>query len=261
MILDAHTHLAHFAADGRSPNPGEMDRFLHIMDTCGVERSLLLGPVISFSYTPTADEICRANDQTIGAVEQHPDRFTGLCYVNPLLDEETVLDELNRCVATGPLVGVKLWVAATADDPRLDPLMRRAAELDVLVLQHAWYKGTTSWHAGASTPGQVAELARRHPAVRILMAHLTGGGMRGIRDVADYPNISIDTSGAQPVAGLIEAAVRVLGAERVVFGSDWPVRDVATQLGKFDELPLDRAALDAMLSQNLRRLLGRYDPC
>ena len=53
----------------------------------------------------------------------------------------------------------------------------------------------------------MADLAGRHPGVTIIMAHLSGAGVRGVLDVLPCKNVCIDTSGGQPLAGLVEYAV------------------------------------------------------
>ena len=81
------------------------------------------------------------------------------------------------------MYGIKLWVARRATDPGLNPILEKAVELDVLVLQHAWIK-TTGNLPGESFPEDVADLANRHPQARIIMAHLNGIGLRGLEPIA-----------------------------------------------------------------------------
>ena len=62
-------------------------------------------------------------------------------YLNPNHVQES-LDELNRCVRDGPMVGVKLWVARRCNTPELDPIVQRATELGAVIFQHTWIKVT-----------------------------------------------------------------------------------------------------------------------
>lgn len=96
---------------------------------------------------------------------------------------QEAVTEINRCVGKKRMYGIKLWVARRATDPGLNPILEKAVELDVLVLQHAWIK-TTGNLPGESFPEDVADLANRHPQARIIMAHLNGIGLRGLEDVA-----------------------------------------------------------------------------
>jgi predicted TIM-barrel fold metal-dependent hydrolase len=151
------------------------------------------------------------------------------------------------------MVGVKLWIARKATDPGVDVLLKEVARLDVPVLQHAWLK-TTGNYEHESTPADVAEAARRHPETTIQMAHLYGAGERGLHDIAPYPNVLVDTSGGDPEAGLLEVAVSLLGAERIVFGSDAPGRDFSVPLGKVIGADLSPEQKELIFSGNATRI-------
>ena len=259
MIFDVHTHLFQMHEGGRLDEV-EIDTFIARMDRCEIDRALTLGPVTIDPY-PNEQLTRDFNTHTINAVEHAPDRLSGLCYLNPALDPQFNLEEMQRCVADGPLVGVKFWIASLAtNDAGHDPIMRRCAELDCCVLYHAWYK-TTGNEKEESTPADIAHLARRHPNVRIIMAHMMGGGVRGILDVAALENVWIDTSGSQAEAGIIEYALEAVGPERIIFGSDFPGRDFATQLGKIEALDLTAEEHEAICWQNTLDVLGRWAPC
>ena len=65
-------------------------------------------------------------------------------------------------------------------------------------------------------------------------------------------SFSIDELGPQRAAEMIEAH----GAEKVLFGTDWPWQDQATMLEKVRALPLAEATIDRMLWSNSAKLLG-----
>jgi predicted TIM-barrel fold metal-dependent hydrolase len=101
----------------------------------------------------------------------------------------------------------------------------------------------------------LAELAARHPSASLICGHTGGKWELGIRAVRAYPNIWIDTAGSDPTAGLVEMAVRELGAERILYGSDCGGRSFASQLGKVLSADLPRETRGKILGGNLRRLL------
>lgn len=221
----------------------------------GIERVVALGNLVAVGGAcPTPEQICTINDNTLGAMRAHPDFFIGFCYLNPGHDPDFTLGEIERCVVRGGMLGLKLWIAVRATDRCHDPMMRRAEELGTPILYHAWYKQTEQG-AGESTPAEIADLARRFPRVTIVMAHLTGDGERGVRDIVDCPNVLIDTSGGQPEAGLVEYAVSKLGAERVTYGSDWPIRDFGVQVARVSGACLTASQKDAILWRNAQRVL------
>ena len=87
------------------------------------------------------------------------------------------------------------------------------------------------------------------------MAHLNGVGYRGIEAVVDVPNVVVDTSGGDPESGMVEAAVRRLGAHRVVYGSDAPIRHFGVTMNKVLGADISDAAKRAILWDNASRIL------
>jgi predicted TIM-barrel fold metal-dependent hydrolase len=102
----------------------------------------------------------------------------------------------------------------------------------------------------------VATLAKRFPDVRIIMAHLTGDGVRGVQAVKDCRNVVVDTSGAAPESGIVEYAVEQLGADRILYGSDAPIRDFAVAIARITGSRLDAATQRKILHDNAAKLLG-----
>ena len=180
-------------------------------------------------------------------------RAFGFVYLNPN-HLQFSLDELNRCVRDGPMVGVKLWVARRANTPELDPIIERAAALKAVIFQHTWMK-TVGNLPGESTSVDLAELARRHPAVPIICGHTGGNWELGIRAIRGVKNLYSDIAGSDPTSGYVEMAVRELGAERVIYGSDVGGRSFASQLGKVMGARIPEAAKNRILALNLRDLM------
>ena len=87
------------------------------------------------------------------------------------------------------------------------------------------------------------------------MAHLVGCGFRGVLAVKDLPNVFVDTSGAFPEEGLIEYAVEHLGAERVLYGSDLPIRENAVKIGSILGAAIPAEAKRQIFYGNTARLL------
>jgi predicted TIM-barrel fold metal-dependent hydrolase len=249
-IWDVHCHLANPLKD--STPEARLARLLEIADRVGISR-LCVYMGMKWSYDPSPDDFRKQNDQVLAAIRRYPDRAFGFVYVNPKHPRES-LDEINRCIADGPMVGVKLWVAAHADSPQLDPIVQRATELKAVVFQHTWIKITGNL-SGESTPMELATLAKRHPTAKIICGHTGGDWEQGIRAVRAHPNISVDLGGGDPVAGITEMAVRELGPERVLYGSDAPGRSFASQLAKIHGAEIPNDAKRLIFAANLKRLL------
>jgi predicted TIM-barrel fold metal-dependent hydrolase len=248
-IWDVHTHLAGIA--GNTPE-SRLGRLLEFADRMGIAR-LCVYMGMTWSYDPSPADLRQQNDDVLAAISKYPDRAFGFVYLSPKHVRES-LDELNRCVADGPMVGVKLWVAEHADAPELDAIVERATELKAVVFQHTWIKITGNL-PGESTPMQLATLAARHPNAKFICGHTGGDWEQGIRAVRPHANISVDLGGGDPVAGITEMAVRELGPQRILFGSDAPGRSFASQLAKVYGADVPHEAKQYILSTNLKRLL------
>jgi predicted TIM-barrel fold metal-dependent hydrolase len=251
-VIDVHVHP--LPVRGRNATLREAaDYLIESADRAGVTRMNLMNIGRIWKTNPTPDEFRRDNDECLQIRALAPDRFIAFCYVNPEYPE-AALAELDRCIARSEMVGVKLWVAVRASDPRVKAVVEKTVELGVPVLQHVWIKAGGNG-PGESTPADVAELARAVPHARIIMGHLNGGGLRGIEAVADFPNVVVETGGSDPERGVVEAAVRRLGTRRVIFGSDVTGRNFGTQLAKVVGAELSVAAQRRILWDNLARLL------
>ena len=253
-IVDIH---AHYPFGKELPDPEKLARILSRARRFGIGRLCLLGDVLRFGYNPKAAQVREINDLTRDMVQWHPDALMGFCFLNPRLGERACLGEIDRCVTRLGFRGIKLWVSLNCRSRKLDPIMVRAAELNVPVLQHAWCN-VLGLEGDESLPSDVADLAARFPGTKIMMAHLAGVGVRGICNVAPYPNVCMDTAGAQPVAGLVEEAVARLGARRVLYGSDIPMRDFSSQLGRIQGARISTNDRRLILGLNARRTAGNW---
>ena len=249
MIWDLHCHLSGF--EGRTPHE-KMAEMIRFADRMGIDR---LCTYMGYPHLndPTPEQLREQNDVVLQAISHWHHRAFGFVYLNPN-HLQFSLDEFNRCVRDGPMVGVKLWVARRANTPELDPIIERAAALRAVIFQHTWFK-TGGNPQGESTPMDVAELARRHPSVPIICGHTGGNWEIGIPAIRGVKNLYADVAGSDPTAGFVEMAVRELGAGRVIYGSDVGGRSFASQLSKVIGADIPPAARDSILATNLRSLM------
>ncbi|MDQ7905669.1 amidohydrolase family protein [Phytohabitans sp. ZYX-F-186] len=138
------------------------------------------------------------------------------------------------------------------DDPAVDELVEIAA-----AARHPVYVVCLA-HPGTRA-GDLAALARRFPQVSFVYGHCghTGLDASGLAEIAPCPNIVAETSGCYTaVAGL---ALRRLGAERVVFGTEYPLQHPRVEVVKLAAVEMSRADRHLVMSANARRLLGEEE--
>jgi predicted TIM-barrel fold metal-dependent hydrolase len=206
-----------------------------------------------WSYDPDPQEIRQQNDQVMRVVEHGQPRLMGFAYLNPRYVAES-LAELERCVRDGPLVGIKLWVARRCHEPEIDPIIEKAALCHAAIFQHTWFKAEGN-RPGESTPDDLAELAERHPQASLICGHAGGDWELGIRSIRKHRNVSIELGGFDPTAGVVEMAMRELGPDRILYGSDVAGRSFASQLGKVLGAEISVNAKRQILAGNLQSLL------
>lgn len=250
-IWDLHCHLN--GLPGKTPHE-RMAQLVEYADRLGIER-LCVYMGLDFSTQPSPERLRQENDEVLQALEHYHDRALGFCYCSGE-HVEASLAEIDRCIAHGPMVGVKLWVARRCNAEALDAIVTRAAELQALLFQHTWYKLDGSQLSGESTPEDLVQLAARHPQTPLVCGHTGGTWEYAIRAIRRLPNVYADLAGSDPTSGLTEMAVRELSAERVLYGSDAAGRSFASQLAKVLDAQIADEQKEAILGGNLRRLLA-----
>jgi predicted TIM-barrel fold metal-dependent hydrolase len=249
-IWDDHCHLGSVPGDTPEERMGVL---VQCADRSGIER-LLVSQGYSANLHPTRDQLREENDRVLRAIRRYPDRSYGSVYLSPAYPELSV-QEFDRCVRDGPMVSIgEVEADKPCSVPEMDPIVERAASMNVPVLQHTWLK-TGGNEPGESTPYDVVALAKRHPAVQFVCIHTGGEWESGIRIIRGTKNVYAEIAGSNPTSGFVEMAVRELGAERVIYGSDVGGRSFASQLAKVLGADIPDSAKALILGGNLRRLL------
>ena len=254
MIIDSHLHVFFSKSQPWQPL---IEQTLSHMEMAGIDQTCIMpNPQWTGAIFPSQDEM-RFQAETLAEISMaYPGRFFPLLFVCPLLPVEFTLGLMKDYIVNGPLMGAKFHVSLYSDHDRYEPIYHFLEEHDTPLLFHAWYK-TVDRYAFESSPLQIAEMAKRHPKLRILMAHLTGSKLRGIQDIKKYPNVWLDTSGSQPEEGYLQIALEELGADRVLYGSDYPIRSFATQLGRIESVDMSVDVREKVLYRNAQQFFRK----
>ena len=251
MKTDIHVHPILKPGD-RSGFETETALLIDCMDRAGIDRA----NIIPIMYDVVLDEeaIEFLASYLIPALARHPDRFFGMLWLNPLLPIGYLSDTVKKYIIDGPVHGVKLLCELNASDERMEPLAAFLEEYGVPVLIHSWYNNLSA-NKNESAPRDVARLAAKFPALKIVMAHLRGAGFRGVQDIKKHPNVSIDTSGSESEDGYLAYALRELGPDRVLFGTDYPGRDFSAAIGRIESVEISRGDRDMIFNSNAEKFL------
>lgn len=89
------------------------------------------------------------------------------------------------------------------------------------------------------------------------MSGLSIGNITEIRDkLATSPRVWLDVSRVRGRLFAIEQLTRAVGAEKLIFGSLWPIQMIAPVLRPIEEAAVDAAQCAAILGGNWNRFAG-----
>lgn len=209
-------------------------------DRAGVERAVVMP-----APTPAPDN--RALAETLGG----DPRWIACAQVDP--NAPGAADEVRRSVTEGGCRMLKIMPAIYNAPPTGAPvraLLDVARELGIAVNIHSG--------GNHSHPLEIGALARRYPEVPIIMDHMgyRNEGRAAIVAAQDNPNLYLGATIAAFEPSFVAAAVAEVGAERVIFGSNWPVCYPDLALEALRRGGFGREAEALIFGENLARLLG-----
>ncbi len=251
-IIDVHVHIGPaFANEPKKffDQSITAEDTLGLLDRYGIAHAWVFPPAWQGGefHDPTYE---RANRATYEAVQKYPDRMTGLARVNPNMGRAAV-EEFERCINEYGFRGMMLhsdWDSFGLNDPTLHyPLMEVAAAHGLPMVYHSGY--------APADPAGFLRLARRFPTVPIVLKHM---GYQLAQDAIvaarEAENIYLETSANWPM--WIRHALRQLGPERILYGSDAPFMTPDVEMAKITMLPgLTDSAKEMILSGNALNIL------
>jgi predicted TIM-barrel fold metal-dependent hydrolase len=278
MVVDFHTHIfpASICAERESccrTEPaferlyGEpaarlvgSAELLAAMDADGVDRAVVFG----FPWRQP-ELFRRHNDFVMEAVRAHPNRLVGFGCFDPLA--AGAAEEAERCLDSGLSgIGELAFYGSGIDDACLDalaPVMDACRRRNRPVLLH------TNEPVGHAYPGkspntlaQLYRLVERFRDNTLVLAHW-GGGLFFYhllkKEVKDrLRNVYFDTA-ASPFLydpAVYAIAAQVVGPDKILFGSDYPLIRPQRYFKDMESSGLDAASLRDICGENAHRLLG-----
>lgn len=214
----------------------------------------------------TTHELCvETNDYILESVARYPQRLVGFCAVQPN-SYEAAIAEIERC-AKGGIKGVgemrpDMQLFDFRDEEVMEPLVRVISKHKLILLTHASEPvGHEYPGKGSITPDVLYPLITKFPDLTMVCAHW-GGGLPFYALMPEVKkamkNVFFDT-GASPflyAPQVYSQVIQLVGADKILFGSDYPLLAQAKLLGEINSLDLAEEAKSLILSGNAQRLLG-----
>ena len=236
MIIDAHCH-AGLGQEMSAPWTTRADPEVTLarMAEAGIDRTIIF-PINNTDFE-------RPNHEIAEICARYPGKFIGFAKHDPESESGRIRALLKREVESLGLKGLKLHRLPTRE------VLDTVTELRIPVLYHP--EKVSNFHL----------IASEYPQVPFIMAHLGSFASEDWKehlaaiDVARrYSNVYLETSSVVFLK-FLERAVKELGAEKLIFGSDGPEVDSRVELYKVRLLRLPPADEAKVLGGNILRLL------
>ena len=278
MIIDFHTHVfppqikknrsKYIDSDPcfailyseKNTKLATADELIASMDKAGVDISV----IVNIGWT--THELCvETNDYILESVARYPQRLIGFCTVQPH-SYEAAITEIERCAQEG-IRGVgeirpDIQLFDFRDEEVIEPLIKVIRRHKLILLTHASEPvGHNYPGKGSITPDALYPFITSYPDLTIVCAHWGGGLpfyalMPEVKQAMN--NVFFDTA-ASPLLyspQIYNQVIQLVGAERILFGSDYPLLAQRRLLEEIKSLNLPEETSGLILSSNAQKLLG-----
>jgi len=281
MIIDFHTHVfppqmkknrdKYIDSDPcfailyseKNAKLATADELIDSMDKAGVDISV----IVNIGWT--THELCvETNDYILESIARYPQRLIGFCAVQPN-SYEAAIAEIERC-AEGGIRGVgeirpDMQLFDIRDEEVMEPLVKVITKHKLILLTHASEPvGHEYPGKGSITPDVLYPLIASFPDLTIVCAHW-GGGLPFYALMPEVKkamsSVFFDTAASRLLYApeIYNQFIQLVGADKILFGSDYPLLAQARLLGEIRALDLPEEAKNLILSGNAQRLLGIQD--
>jgi L-fuconolactonase len=237
-IVDTHTHsisddperysiapLGGVQSEWSKEHPVTTEQLIDHMDRAGVDQAVLVQGSTVYGYD---------NRYVIDSVATNPDRLIGVCCIDATARDAS--ETLRSLIQDHGLSGVRLFTTGSTlsetdwiDKEGAQPFWEEAARLDVPVAVQIHRTGIPA----------LVNVLERYPGVRVLLDHLahpafdapTFAQDQALLDLVRYPNVWLKFStpnihnanvGESTLKAFLGRAVEVFGADRIMWGSNFP---------------------------------------
>ncbi len=266
-IIDSHCHI--FPEKIAQKATDSIDIFYQISETgvidgcgfVGTAKTLInqcdassVSKCLVTSVATTPHHAQSINTFIAEEVELHPERFIGFGSLHP--ESETLTEDAQHLIDLG-LKGVKLHPdiqSFKADDPKVIKIFEICDEKNLPVLLH-----TGDSRYDNSNPNRIEKILKMFPNLTIIGAHFGGWSMwdKAPEILCKYKNFYVDTCSSFYALSKKRAKeiIDIYGADRVIFGTDFPMWKQDEELDYLFSLGLSDQELENILSNNIERVL------
>lgn len=251
LIIDAHTHIGekeHKAVSSIPLIDGDADSIIHKMNRLGID-SILTSP---WEGLCTAGD--SGNETSWKACRKYPGRIEAYATFNPSYAEEDLDSLINVYHEKYKFIGLKPYHPLHGfplTDKHYEQWFKYGDKNRLMMLVHSDSPEITDW---------VGELSGKYKNMTFVLAHsgfYYGLAEHNIEVARKCDNVYLEITYTSLTNGIIEYMVEELGADRILYGSDLPLRDPAPQLAWVCYSKISLEAKKKIMGENVWKLLQR----
>ncbi len=259
FVIDSHCHI--YPEKIASKAVAGTDKFYDTTAAClGTPADLLtvnaqagVDHSIVQSVATTPKQVQSINEFIADTVAHANGRLTGLGTLHP--NSENLREDVEHLIALG-LKGVKLHPDIQnfkVDDYRCLKIYELCEEFGLPILMHTGDKRYDN-----SNPNRLIPILEIYDHLTIIGAHFGGWSIweEASHVLCDIPNLYVDCSSSMPWISDEKTVeiIRRYGADRVLFGTDYPMWSPVKELDRFMTLPLSNDEKRMILSENVKKV-------
>ncbi len=246
--IDGHAHLYQNQS---------IDTLIQQMDEYHIEKTIILPTNSPRSFF---SDIRKTNEYLAEIVNKHPNRFIAFSdvIIKDAMSMYEAANELEYGVKELGLKGLKIHpcnLNLPADDYRLIPVLRKAAELNVPVIYHSF-----PWRVGfsdLSEPNKINKMIKVFPDITFILSHMGGVKFMDVIRSGGMVDISMGLFEVVDVYG-IEIAnklLRKIGIDRLIFASDYPIGQYERYISILDQMDFSDEEIKKIAYDNINKIL------
>jgi len=253
-VIDAHSHVGHDGMPGIAGNPlhrQDAAAMVDSMDSAGIDVTMTSSWIGIHGDGPAGNELVAKT------IKRYPDRFIGYATINPNYPE-TIDAELKRCFQKNRFMGIKPYPPRQQyplDGPNNRKILEFANEHHLPILYHH----AANWKTRRGAADMIANLSEQYLNAKFMFAH-SGASWQACKDYVGVakrrPNVFMEITYTAVTFGSIEYMAKEAGADKVIFGTDFPMRDPHPQLAWVAYAKLSVEDKHKILCGNFERILA-----
>lgn len=238
MAIDAQMYFNRFDGLGRPFGP---EAILKELERFKIDAAVLFSGM-------AVDADFRIGNKELLEIVKADLRLYACLVVNPVYPDESI-EVMRSAMSSSKVVAMGIFRGASTPYPNIDDCR------EVINAYRRFTKPIFLHTPSAESVAAAVEIAKEFPGIKFILGSMGGPDWRMTIPHAKQLNLVLETSGSFD-SEKIEMAVNAFGPHRVMYGSSFPLSDVAAMLALIQSSGIGKEAMSRVLDGTARSVLG-----